>query len=453
MVSWKSFAHHTTYDSTRLGVRRILPAMNFEIQKRLSNALGRAGRLETPHGVIETLAFVAVGTKATVKALTPHEVKETGAQVVLGNTYHLYLEPGEEIVKEAGGIGKFMGWGGPTLTDSGGFQVFSLGADFDRKIGKVRRHQEIKDIYSNIPQNSGIEEVSRGQIEKLAKIDEDGVTFRSYKDGSAHRFTPERSIEIQHDLGADIIFAFDECTSPDAPYEYQKEAMERTHRWAERSLTRHYELKQSSTLNREKGRTLFQQQIFGIVQGGRFEDLRKESAKAIGRMHVRRSLGEGRDFDGFGIGGSFDKEDMGNAVRWVNELLPEEKPRHLLGIGDPIDLFDAVENGCDLFDCVAPTREARNGSLYTKRGRFNIENAKYRTDFTPIEDDCECYTCKNFTRAYLAHLFRSKEILSNTLATIHNLHFIVQLVGNMRSAILDEDFFRFRDSFLKSYTR
>ena len=423
--------------------------MNFEIQKKLKGALGRTGILSTAHGNIETPAFVAVGTKATVKSLTPEEIRATHAQIVLGNTYHLYLEPGEKIVHEAGGIGAFMGWGGPTMTDSGGFQVFSLGAAFNRASrSKISTHKE----HTNKLEIVGMS-TARGKEIPPAKIDEDGVTFKSPKDGSAHRFTPERSIEVQHALGADIIFAFDECTSPDAPYTYQKEAMERTHRWAKRSLERHCELKQGSTLparqglgaggNREKGRTLFQQQLFGIVQGGQFEDLRIESAKTIGQM----------EFDGFGIGGSFDKEDVGNAVRWVNELLPEERPRHLLGIGDPTDLFDAVENGCDLFDCVAPTREARSGSLYTKCGRFNIENAKYKTDFAPIEKDCGCYTCRNFTRAYLAHLFRSNEILANTLATIHNLHFTVQLVKSIRFAILDGIFFRVRDDFLKSYER
>jgi len=402
----------------------LMNSISFKIEKKLKNGLGRVGILKTPHGDVETPAFVVVGTKATVKALTPEQVRGLGAQAVLANTYHLYLEPGEEIVKKAGGLGKFMGWDGPTITDSGGFQVFSLGADFDKKIGKIRRDETV-----------GIEANSKFSEKRMAIIDENGVTFRSHRDGSTHHFTPERSIEIQHAIGADIIFAFDECTSPDASREYQKEAMLRTHRWAARCLATH----QQPTTNHQQPK----QTLFGVVQGGRFEDLRKESAKVIGKM----------DFDGFGIGGSFDKEDMNSAVRWVNEQLPQEKPRHLLGIGDPMDLFGAVENGCDLFDCVAPTREARNGSIYTKRGRFNIENTKYRTDFAPIEDDCECYMCKNFTKAYLSHLFRSNEILANTLASIHNVHFIVKLVEKMRKSILDGDFSRFRDDFLKSYGR
>ncbi len=399
----------------------------FSIQKKLAGKLGRVGLLKTGHGSIETPAFVTVGTKATVKALTPRQVKETGSQVVLSNTYHLYLEPGEKIIKQGGGLGKFMGWDGPTMTDSGGFQVFSLGGKGSSKIASSKQHSN---ILQNVRMFPGEE-----QTAPLVKIDEDGVTFKSYKDGSAHRFTPERSIEIQHAIGADIIFAFDECTSPHAGKEYQREAMDRTHRWAGRCLKRHQQL----TTDNQQPKPM----LFGIVQGGRFQNLRKESARTIGEM----------DFDGFGIGGSFDKEDMGNAVRWVNELLPEEKPRHLLGIGEPTDLFEAVENGCDLFDCVAPTRQARTGSLYTKHGRFNIENAQYRNDFAPLEEGCGCYTCLHFTRAYLAHLFHSGEILANTLASIHNVYFIVQLVKKMRQGILEETFFEHKREFLDSYKK
>ncbi len=408
----------------------------FEIEKTMPRALGRAGKITTEHDVIETPAFVAVGTKATVKALTPEQIAATGAQVVLGNTYHLYLEPGEKIVKQAGGLGKFMGWSGPTMTDSGGFQVFSLGAGFGGGVSKMGNR------VLSPPRHTAAEAGDRGA---LVQIDEDGVTFRSYRDGSEHRFTPERSIEIQHALGADIIFAFDECTSPTASYEYQKEAMARTHRWAERSLVAHQTKNPDRFTHSEMGsdaaRDFLSGALFGIVQGGRYEDLRKESARTIGAM----------DFDGFGIGGSFDKEDMGTAVRWVNEILPEEKPRHLLGIGGVSDLFTAVENGCDTFDCVAPTREARTGSLYTKHGRFNIENSRYKNDFSPVEPDCECYTCKHFTKAYLAHLFRSKEILANTLASIHNLHFFISLVKGMRAAILEGNFPSLKKSFLEKY--
>lgn len=397
--------------------------MTFTIAKKNGDSLGRAGVLKTPHGDIETPAFVVVGTKATVKALTPEQVKGIGAQAVLANTYHLYLEPGEEVVKEGGGLGKFMGWEGPTMTDSGGFQVFSLGATFGLCQSKIKTHSQ--------PQHPMLG--GGGCV----VIDEDGVTFRSPKDGSTHRFTPERSIEIQHDIGADVIFAFDECTSPTASYEYQKEALVRTHAWAERSLKHHQKLFSYSHELADKK----QQALFGIVQGGRFEDLRKESARTIGRM----------GFDGFGIGGSFEKEDIKKVVGVVNRILPEEKPRHLLGIGEPLDLFGAVENGCDLFDCVAPTRRARNGSLYTSHGLIAIENSRYKNDFTPIENDCGCYTCKNFTRAYLSHLFRTNEILANTLASIHNLYFIVQLVENIRSAILAGRFLEYKEEFLNRY--
>lgn len=386
--------------------------MNFKIEKRKKNSLARAGVLETPHGKIETPAFVAVGTKATVKAVTPEQLRELGAQVVLANTYHLYLQPGAERIAKAGGLGKFMNWPRPTMTDSGGFQVFSLGAAFGNKISKITQTKFPRVRLGDFPESD---------LGKLVVIDEDGVTFRSHLDGGKHRFTPEKSIEIQQKIGADIIFAFDECTSPEASYEYQKEAMARTHRWAERSLLKHRSFQKK-------------QMLFGIIQGGRYDDLRKESARKISTL----------DFDGFGIGGSFEKKDIATAVRWVNEILPEEKPRHLLGIGEPEDLVAAIENGCDLFDCVAPTRMARNGTLYTDQGKINITNAKFTDDFSPIqpassagEENCGCYTCQNFTRAYLAHLFRAKEMLAATLASIHNLYFIINLVKTERQKILE----------------
>lgn len=397
--------------------------MKFGIEKKLKGRLGRAGKLKTPYGVIETPAFVVVGTKATIKSLTPEQVKSVGAQAVLGNTYHLYLQPGDETIKRAGGLNKFMNWDGPTVTDSGGFQVFSLGAGFGKGENKFELKTDIKK--SNLPAQAG-----KNSHAKLAKIDEDGVEFCSHIDGSKHYFTPEKSIEIQHNIGADIIFAFDECTSPTAEHKYQKEAMERTHRWAERSLARHKKLNKKD-----------KQSLFGIVQGGRFEDLRKESARVIGSM----------DFSGFGIGGSFSKEDLDEALAWVNSILPEEKPRHLLGIGEPIDLFVGVENGVDMFDCVSPTRIARTGMLYTKHGRINIINAKYSRDFSKIEGQCECYTCQNFTKAYLSHLFRAQEILAATLASIHNLYFIVNLVKNIRQSILDDNFNEFKEDFLNRY--
>lgn len=397
--------------------------IKFTIEKELPGKLGRAGEIVTPHGVIKTPAFVTVGTKATVKALTPEQVKDLGAQVVLANTYHLYLEPGDEIVRSAGGLHTFMNWRGPTMTDSGGFQVFSLGAAFNAKVGKLSKVAQ-GDIV--VPEEIDTEDTAG----RLAKIYEDGVTFKSYKDGSEHRFTPERSIAIQHNIGADMIFVFDECTSPTAPYEYQRGAMERTHRWAKRCLDFHIQAKASEA-----------QGLFGIVQGGRHRDLREESAQILGAM----------DFAGYGIGGSFDKDDMDTAVGWVNAILPKEKPRHLLGIGEPLDLFGAVENGCDLFDCVAPTRMGRNGSLHTREGRINIKNARFARDFTPIDSACDCYTCKNYTRAYLSHLFRSDEMLAATLASIHNLRFIVALVERMRASIFDGTFEKYKTEFIAQY--
>jgi queuine tRNA-ribosyltransferase len=391
----------------------------FTITSKLPGSLGRAGVIHTPHGDINTPAFIVVGTKATVKALTPHDVRMTGAQAVLANTYHLYLEPGSDLVRDAGGLHSFMNWEGPIFTDSGGFQVFSLGAAFGKGVSKVA---------------SGNEEISgdgraTGSVHaKPALVDDDGVTFTSHLDGSTHRFTPERSMEIQHDLGADIIVAFDECTSPHDPHDIQERSLARTHEWAARSLSRHRELGGS-------------QALYGVVQGGKYQDLREHSARTLGGM----------DFDGFGIGGSFNKDDIGTAVAWVNTLLPEGKPRHLLGIGEPIDLFLGVENGIDTFDCVSPTRIGRNGALYTQMGRININNAQYVRDFGPIENECTCYTCMNFTRAYLAHLFRSDEMLGATLASIHNIHFIVSLVEKMRRALLEGNFLDLKTRFLSSY--
>src|SRR3989344_5134087 len=412
----------------------------FKINKKISKGLGRAGVLRTPHGEIKTPAFVAVGTKATVKSLSPEQVLDAGSQVILANTYHLYLEPGEKIIKKAGGLHKYMNWEGPMMTDSGGFQAFSLGVAYGNNLSKF--------IGSDAPDKEEIIDAYKENKEKKAKITDDGVEFRSIIDGSKHFFTPEKSIQIQNDLGADIIFAFDECTSPHASKKYLEEAMERTHRWAERCLVEHKDLGQKKKHSLERteyfsaeksppSRTSrapkvalekfsssdseqqlfdnthsknFGSSLFGIVQGGRYEDLRKESAKIIGKM----------DFDGFGIGGSFDKEDMHNAVGWVADLLPENKPRHLLGIGEPNDILLGIENGMDTFDCVVPTRIARNGTIYTRKGKIHITNAKYKDDFNKLDDGCECYTCTNYSRAYVSHLFRVREMLASTLGSIHN---------------------------------
>lgn len=420
-----------------------MKSIDFKIEKKLKGRLGRAGTIETKHGVIETPAFVVVGTKGTVKSLNPEQVKDTGAQVVLANTYHLYLQPGDEVVKEMGGLNKMMNWSGPTMTDSGGFQVFSLGAAYKKGISKVI---QVTDPNLLIP-----ERFDDSNAPRLAKIGQDGVSFTSHLDGSTHYITPEKSIQIQHNLGADMIFAFDECTSPSEDLKYQEEALDRTHSWARRCLEKHLQLKvesEKSKVIENKENNIFSNSpaLFGIVQGGREESLRKKSAKAISEMEV-----DGEKFDGFGIGGSFAKEDMSTAVKWVNEILPEDKPKHLLGIGEPEDLFMGIENGVDLFDCVLPTRLGRNGTLYTKTGKIHIMNKDFREDISPVESDCDCYTCKNYSKAYLCHLFHGKEMLGGTLASIHNIHFIVNLVKNIRQSIIDDNFEEFKKEFLGKY--
>ena len=406
-------------------------SLNFKITKKIDGMLGRVGILKTAHGEIETPAFVVVGTKGTVKSLNPEQVKMAGAQVILANTYHLYLQPGDEAVKKMGGLGKMMNWSGPTMTDSGGFQIFSLGTAYKKGISKILHPVDPRPNGSSGRASLLIpERFDDSDAPRLAKIGPEGVSFTSHLDGSVHYLTPEKSIQIQHNLGADIIFAFDECTSPMEDLKYQEEALERTHNWAEKSLSEHKRLGG-------------EQALFGIVQGGRDEKLRKKSAKFMSSL----------DLAGFGIGGSFAKEDMSTAVRWVNEILPEEKPRHLLGIGEPEDLFMGVENGVDLFDCVLPTRLGRNGTFYTKERKIHITNAEYRLDLTPVENNCQCYTCQNYSKAYIAHLFRGKEMLAGTLSSIHNIYFIVHLVKNIRQSILDDNFEEFKESFLKRYKK
>ena len=395
--------------------------ITFEILKKQQGTLGRAGVIHTPHGDIETPAFVVVGTKGTVKSIKPDDMRDyVGNQVALANTYHLFLQPGDDVVKEAGGLHKFANWDMPTITDSGGFQVFSLGAAFGKGVTKFASGEvteEAKQQYHGL--NVYSKELA-SEHGKLCIIDEEGVTFTSHIDGSMHRFTAERSIDIQHNIGADIIIAFDECTSPTAPYEYQKEAMERTHRWAKRSIMAH---KQNYAALKKQG-------LYGVVQGGRHLDLRQESARVLAAM----------DFDGFGIGGSFSKADLGEAIRVVNEILPEDKPRHLLGIGEPEDILEGVKLGCDTFDCVAPTRIARTGTIYemTREGhrRTNLLNTKYQRDFSKPDESCDCYVCTNYTKAYLSHLFRSKEMLGAHLASLHNLYYIVNFTKKLRESIL-----------------
>lgn len=393
--------------------------ISFEIIKQIPGTLGRAGVIHTPHGDIETPAFVAVGTKGTVKSLKPEDMRDyVGNQVALANTYHLFLQPGDDVVKEAGGIHAFSNWQLPTMTDSGGFQVFSLGAAFGKGVTKFAKGEVTGD-----QERTGLNVYSKeiaAAHGKLCVIDEEGVTFTSHLDGSMHRFTAERSIDIQHNIGADIIVAFDECTSPTADKVYQREAMERTHRWAKRSILAH----------KQNYEALKKQGLYGVVQGGRYLDLREESARVLGAM----------DFDGYAIGGSFTKEDLGDALRVVNEILPEDKPRHLLGIGEPEDITEGVRLGCDTFDCVAPTRIARTGTIYerTNQGhqRTNLLNSKYQRDFSKPDESCDCYVCTHYTKAYLAHLFRAQEMLGAHLASLHNLYYIVSFTKRLREEIL-----------------
>lgn len=398
----------------------------FKVERNLEDRLGRIGQIQTPHGVIQTPAFIPVGTKATLKSVLPESIQDLGAQAVLANAYHLYLQPGSDVIDEAGGVAKFMNWDGPTFTDSGGFQVLSLGVGFKKVIAMDEKTFQADDVIAD-------------KKERLAHVDDDGVTFKSHLDGSMHRFTPEVSMQVQHQIGADIIFAFDECTTLHNTRKYQEKALERTRLWAKRCLSEHDRLTKSRS-----GKPY--QALFGVLQGAQYEDLRRKAAKDLGSMSE-----DGVSFDGFGIGGALDKQTLGDILRWVNEELPENKPRHFLGIGEPDDLFVGVENGADTFDCVAPSRQARTSSVFTKDGRLNISNAPHKREFIPIEDDCTCYTCRNYTRAYLCHLFRSKEMVAATLATIHNQHFIVGLVDKMRQTIVSGDFFEFKKEFMGRY--
>jgi len=387
----------------------------------MDEGLGRSGVITTPHGTIRTPAFIPVGTKATVKTVLPESMQELGAQAVLANAYHLYLQPGADIVEAAGGLGAFMNWPGPTFTDSGGFQVLSLGVGFKKVLAMDVSGRTVDDV------------VAPGK-DRLAHVDDDGVTFTSHLDGSRHRFTAEVSMQVQHALGADIIFAFDECTTLMNSREYQQLAMRRTLEWADRCITEHRRLTQ---VNNDRP----YQALFGVIQGAQYEDLRRQAAAEIASL----------PFDGFGIGGAIEKERMADIVRWVCEELPNDKPRHLLGIGEPADFFTAIAAGADTFDCVSPARVARNAALYTADGRFNVTASVNRRTFEPIEPDCTCYTCQNYTRAYLHHAFKAKESIASTLATIHNQHFIVSLVDRIRRSIELGEFDELRTEFLGRY--
>lgn len=364
----------------------------FELLKKSDECKARLGKIHTNHGDIETPIFMPVGTKATVKAMTPEELKDIEAQIILSNTYHLYLRPGHELVKEAGGLHKFMNWDKPILTDSGGFQVFSLG--------------------------------------NLRKINEEGVEFRSHVDGSKHFISPEKSMEIQNYLGSDIMMAFDECVPYPATYEYTKASMERTTRWAKRCKDFH-----KNTEN---------QALFGIVQGGMYKDLRTESVNQLVEL----------DFPGYAVGGlsvGEPKDLMVELLDHTVEQLPENKPRYLMGVGSPDYLFEAVESGIDMADCVMPTRMARNGAFMTSAGQVTIKNAKYTHDFSPIDKECNCYTCKNYSKAYIRHLFKENEILGARLATIHNLFFLINLMKNIRISIRENYFLEYKKEFYSKY--
>ncbi len=384
---------------------------------------GRTGTITTPHGEIQTPAFIAVGTKATVKAVLPESMKELGAQALLANAYHLYLQPGAAVLDAAGGLGKFMNWDGPTFTDSGGFQVMSLGSGFKKVIN----------MDAAAASTGSDDQVAPGK-ERLAHVDDDGVWFKSHLNGDKHRFTPEISMQVQHQLGADIMFAFDELTTLMNSRGYQEESLERTRLWAERCVTEH------ERLTEERSHRPYQA-LFGVIQGAQYEDLRRKACRDLGAMN----------FDGFGIGGALEKENLGTIVRWCTEELPEDKPRHLLGISEPDDIFTAIENGADTFDCVSPTRVARNSAFYTPDGRKNLSNRRFKLDFTPLVEGCDCYTCANYTRAYIHHLFKANEMVSHTLISIHNERFTVKLVDDARLAIDDGSFFDFKAEVLGRY--
>jgi len=401
-------------------------AFSFAVSRTIPGERGRSGSIQTPHGEIKTPAFIPVGTKATVKSALPESISDLGAQAVLANAYHLYLQPGPDTLDEAGGLGKFMNWDRPTFTDSGGFQVMSLGVGFKKVIDMTGDSRNSDELIAE-------------KRERLAHVDDDGVTFKSHLDGSMHRFSPEISMQVQHKIGADIIFAFDELTTLHNTRKYQEGSLERTRLWAIRCLDEHKKLTDARSSKPY-------QALFGVLQGAQYEDLRRKAARDLGSMSS-----SGIEFDGFGIGGALDKSKLGTIISWAVDELPINKPRHLLGIGEPADLFAGVENGADTFDCVAPTREARTSAVYSPTGRFNVSGGSYRRDFSPIDSSCACYTCKNYSRAYINHLFRAKEILGPTLATIHNVYFIVNLVEKMREAIERGDFKEFKREFLGRY--
>ncbi|HIL31506.1 MAG TPA: tRNA guanosine(34) transglycosylase Tgt [Dehalococcoidia bacterium] len=374
-----------------------MPESKFDFQLQHTDGSARAGELVTPHGKALTPFFMPVATQATVKALTPEEVWGVGAQVVLSNAYHLYLRPGVETVSKLGGLHKFMGWDGPILTDSGGFQAFSMGP--------------------------------------LRKVSDDGIKFRSHIDGSEHNFTPKLATANQEGLAPDIAMCFDQCIAYGATEAEVRQAMDRTYRWAQDCFDVH----QASLTGAASG-----QALFGIVQGGTFEELRDESARAISAI----------PFHGYAVGGlavGENKEDLYRFTGQVTELLPQDKPRYLMGVGSPEDLVEGVARGIDMFDCALPTRVARNGSMFTPEGRVDISKARYAEQQGPLDETCDCYTCQNYSAAYLRHLFRAKELLGLRLASIHNLRFVLSLMERMRAAIFEDRFESFRREFMDAY--
>ncbi|MFT4299096.1 MAG: tRNA guanosine(34) transglycosylase Tgt [Aeromicrobium sp.] len=395
----------------------------FDVVTQAPDSRARTGVIITPHGTIATPAFIPVGTRATVKAVLPETMAELGAQALLANAYHLYLQPGADLIDEAGGLGAFMNWPGPTFTDSGGFQVLSLGAGFKKTLAMDAQRVTSDDV------------IAPGK-DRLARVDDDGVTFKSHIDGSTHRFTPEVSMRIQHQLGADIIFAFDELTTLMNTRGYQEDSLRRTQAWAMRCVTEHRRL---SAERAGKPR----QALFGVVQGAQYEDLRRKAAQDLVPL----------GFDGFGIGGAIEKENLGAITAWVTDELPDDKPRHLLGIGEPEDLFTAIESGCDTFDCVNPSRVARTSRLYTRTGTFNLKVAANKRDFGPIDPECDCYTCGHYSRAYLHHLYKTGEYVASTLGTIHNERFIVSLVDRIRASLADGTYADVKADFLARYRR
>ncbi|CEI32907.1 tRNA guanosine(34) transglycosylase Tgt [Propionibacterium freudenreichii] len=404
---------------------------SFSVDHVLPNGLGRSGTITTPHGPISTPAFVVVGTKATVKTVTPEQMDQAGAQAVLANAFHLYLQPGPDIVDEAGGLGWFMNWPGPSFTDSGGFQVMSLGVGFKKVLAMDVTGMQNDDV------------IAEGK-QRDAQVDEDGVTFRSPLDGSTHRFTAEVSMGVQHQLGADIMFAFDELTTLMNTRGYQEDSVRRTQRWAQRCVDEHFRLTDARS-----GHPY--QALFGVVQGAQYEDLRREACRGLRQTRAQVPGHEHEGFDGYGIGGAIEKQHLGDIVGWCAEELPDDKPRHLLGISEPDDLFAACAAGADTFDCVNPSRTARNGAIYTARGRYNVTTAANRRAFVALEEGCDCYTCTHYTRAYLHHMFKAHEFLGKTLATIHNERFTIRLVDSIRHAVRGGEFDALRTEFLGSF--